>query len=220
MNYILKRLKKEINIKFRFLNAHFGDTVFNLLDVGAGNHSASRTTDLFPNCNYYGLDIDTTYSNDSADFSKMKHFYQVDLTQLDYSSVPDHFFDVILMAHVIEHLHNGDKVIPLLISKLKKGGYFYIEYPGEQSTKLPSMYGTLNFHDDATHVRVYSIDELKRVFEANGCQVFDSGTRRNFYYILAMPARVIHSLFKGIPINANFFWDILGFAEYLKVRKD
>lgn len=36
------------------------------------------------------------------------------------------------MAHVIEHLFNGDEVIPLLLTKLKSKGYFYIEYPGQK----------------------------------------------------------------------------------------
>jgi SAM-dependent methyltransferase len=217
---ILKIIHRAINFKFSFLNKSFKNSKFKLLDVGAGNHSASRITNVFPNCEYYGLDLDKTYSNDDADFKLMKDFYEVDLTKLDYSNVPDENFDGIVMAHVIEHLYNGDEVIPRLIKKLKSGGYFYIEYPGIKSTKLPSMYGTLNFKDDPTHVRLYSVNELTTIFEAKNCTVLKSGTRRNWYYIIFIPVRIIISFLKIGKLQGNIFWDALGFAEYLYVKKN
>jgi SAM-dependent methyltransferase len=219
MNKILVGIRRAVNIKFKHINKVFGNKSFNLLDVGAGNQSASKTVSIFPNCNYYGLDLDKSTNYIEEDFSKMKHFYQIDLTKLEFSEIPDNFFDYINMAHVIEHLHNGDKVIPLLLNKLKPNGYFYIEYPGAKSLRLPSMYGTLNFKDDPTHVRVYSIIELGGIFQNNKCEVISSGFRRNWYYIFAMPLRIIISLAKLEKIKGNIFWDLLGFAEYLFVRK-
>ena len=216
INYI----QSVINFKFSFLRKSFGSKPFTLLDVGAGNHSASRITTLFPACAYYGLDLDKSYNNSDDDFKMMKGFYELDLTKLDYSLVPDQYFDGIWMAHVIEHLFNGDKVLPGLINKLKPGGYFYIEYPGIKSTRLPSMKGSLNFKDDPTHVRLYSFTELAVVFEANGCTVLKCGTRRNWYYIIGLPVRMLLSLIKKGHLQGNLFWDLLGFAEYLWVRKN
>lgn len=216
---ITSAIKRLVNIKFSYLQKAVANQEFNLLDVGAGNRSASKTMKVFPKCNYYGVDLDRNTDYIEEDFNKMKAFYELDLTLLDYSVIPDHFFDYINMAHVIEHLHNGDKVIPLLLTKLKTGGHFYIEYPGAKSTTLPSMYGTLNFKDDPTHVRLYSIQELKPIFEANGCSIISCGTRRNWYYILAMPIRIIISLLNKGRLQGNLFWDILGFAEYLYVKK-
>ena len=198
----------------------FADKPFKLLDVGAGNHSASRIVSLFSKCEYYGLDMDKSYNNSEADFKAMKDFYQLDLTKLDYSIVPDQYFDGIWMAHVIEHLYNGDKVLPGLIQKLKPGGYFYIEYPGKKSTTLPSMKGTLNFKDDSTHVRLYSVPEIAAVFENNGCTVLRSGTRRNWFYIFSLPLRAAISVIKNGHVQGNVFWDLLGFAEYLWVKKN
>ena len=219
MFFLKNTLKKLVNPKFQHINRAFGDSHFKLLDVGAGNRSASRTKAVFPNCEYYGLDMDKNTDYTEEDFTLMKDFYELDLTKLDYSSIPDNYFDYINMAHVIEHLHNGDAVLPLLIKKLKLNGYFYIEYPGAKSLKLPSMYGTLNFHDDPTHVRVYSVEELKPLFVANGCDVLQSGIRRNWFYIIATPARVFISLLQIGKIRANVFWDLMGFAEFLFVRK-
>ncbi len=197
----------------------FGAKSFKLLDVGAGNHSATRINAIFNACEYYGLDMSKDYNNSASDFNIMKGFYELDLTTLDYSQVPNNMFDGIWMAHVIEHLYNGDKVVPKLVEKLKIGGYFYIEYPGIKSTTLPSMHGTLNFKDDDTHVRVYSVKELKQIFEQNGCEVLSCGIRRNWVYILAMPLRIVVSLITKGKLQGNLFWDVLGFAEYLWVKK-
>lgn len=205
--------------KFIFLKRSFGDKPFRLLDIGAGNHSASKTKKVFPRCEYYGVDMERGYNNDEHDFRLMSGFYEMDLTKLDFSSIPDNYFDGIWMVHVIEHLYNGDAVLQGLLPKLKSGGYIYIEYPGKKSTTLPSMYGTLNFKDDPTHVRVYSVSELASVFEKENCLLLKSGTRRNPWFIMAMPFRIAGSLLTGKKIQGNIFWDILGFAEYLWVQK-
>jgi SAM-dependent methyltransferase len=217
---IYRSIKRVVNFKLNFIRKSFGNKPFTLLDVGAGNHSASRITAVFPRCAYYGLDLDSHYNNSEDDMRAMKGFFQLDLTALDYSAVPDQFFDGIVMAHVIEHLHNGDQVLPGLLKKLKPGGFFYIEYPGSKSLALPSMRGTLNFADDPTHVRVYSVPELKALFESNNCTVLQAGTRRNWWYIAAIPARALESLVRKGYIQGNTFWDLMGFAEYLWVRKN
>ena len=149
----------------------------------------------------------------------MTAFYEMDLTKLQFSSIPDRYFDVVNLVHVIEHLYNGDEVIVGLLPKLKSGGFMYLEYPGDKSTRLPSMPGTLNFKDDPTHVRVYSVKELSKLFEENNCEVLKSGTRRNPWFIMAMPVRILGRWFRGKRLRGNIFWDLLGFAEYVWVRK-
>jgi len=215
----IKKITRGFNSKFLFLKKSFGNKPFRLLDVGVGNHSASKTVFLFTNCEYYGVDLDKDYNNSEEDFKVMKEFYEMDLTKLDFHLIPDNFFDGIWIAHVIEHLFNGDKVIEKLIQKLKPGGYMYVEYPGIKSTKLPSMNGTLNFYDDETHVRVYSVKELAEIFNKNGCKVLSSGTRRNLYFIIASPLRVIGHWLKGKKLIGNIFWDLLGFAEFVYAIK-
>jgi len=207
------------NNKFIYLKRSFANRPFRLLDIGTGNHSATKTKMVFPQCEYHGVDMSKDYNNSEEDFLLMKSFYEMDLTRLNFSSIPENYFDAILMVHVIEHLYNGDEVIKGILQKLKRGGYMYIEYPGVKSTKLPSMYGTLNFYDDPTHVRLYSIKELSKLFASNNCKVLKSGIRRNPWFMMAMPFRIVAYLIKGKKINANVFWDVLGFAEYLWVQK-
>jgi len=216
----VKRWVKSRSPKVLYLWRVYKNKPFKLLDIGAGNHSASKTCLIFPSCEYYGLDLDRNYNNGAEDFAVMKGFYEMDLTKLDFSSIPDNFFDCMRMVHVIEHLHNGDRVLEGLLPKLKSGGYFYIEYPGQKSTTLPSMYGTLNFSDDPTHVRIYSVPELANIFSKNYSSVLKSGTRRNIYYLSAMPFRIIKSWLTGKKLQGNIFWDLFGFAEFLWVKKN
>jgi SAM-dependent methyltransferase len=202
--------------KFIYLKGTFGNRTFKLLDIGAGNNS---TKIVFPNCKYYGVDLEKNYNNEVENFDLMEAFYEMDLTKLDFINIPNNYFDAINMVHVIEHLHNGDKVIEGLLPKLKKNGVIYIEYPGQKSTKLPSMYGTLNFYDDSSHVRVYSTSEIATILSDKGFVVLKKGTRRNIYFILSMPFRIITAFLQGKKLQGNIFWDILGFAEYVWAKK-
>ena len=96
--------------KFSFLKRAFGNKPFRLLDIGAGNHSATKAKTVFPNCEYHGVDMEREYNNSEADLKLMDAFYEMDLTKLDFTTIPDNYFDAIQIAHVIEHLFNGDEV--------------------------------------------------------------------------------------------------------------
>jgi trans-aconitate methyltransferase len=205
--------------KYRFLNKLFKQGEFVLLDIGAGNHSASKTKKWFPNCEYHGLDLNKNYNNDENDFKQMKSFYELNLEDLNLDIVPNAHFDFIMMAHVIEHLKNGEEVLVKLLAKLKPGGYLYVEYPGIKSTQLPRMNGTLNFFDDETHVRVYSLTELYNLFLKNNTEIIKGGTRRYMPNILMMPFKVIHNLIKYGKILPSIFWDFFGFAEFILIKK-
>ena len=205
--------------KYRYLNKLFKQGEFVLLDIGAGNHSASKTKKWFPNCEYHGLDLNKNYNNDENDFKLMKSFYELNLEELNLDSVPNAHFDFIMMAHVIEHLKNGDQVLVKLLAKLKPGGYLYVEYPGIRSTRLPRMKGTLNFFDDDTHVRVYSLTELYNLFLKNNTEIMKGGTRKYIPNILMMPFKVIHNLIKYGKILPSIFWDFFGFAEFILIKK-
>jgi len=205
--------------KYYYLNKLFKQGAFVLLDIGAGNHSASKTKKWFPNCEYHGLDLNKNYNNDENDFKLMQSFYELNLEDLNLDSVPNAHFDFIMMAHVIEHLKNGEEVLVKLLAKLKPGGYLYVEYPGIRSTRLPRMKGTLNFFDDETHVRVYSLTELYNLFLKNNTEIIKGGTRRYMPNILMMPLKVIHNLIKYGKILPSIFWDFFGFAEFILIKK-
>lgn len=193
---------------------------FTVLDVGAGNHSARKMKRVYPQCIYHGLDQVSDYNNDDADMREMDRFFQIDLGYVDsLAEIPDNFYDVIVVAHVIEHLRNGLEVIAALLPKLKVGGRIYVEFPSVRSLSLPSMKGCLNFSDDSTHVRVYEVRELANVMLDRGCRVIRGGRRRDWSKILLLPFFLVRSAMHRDGIQASVFWDLLGFADYIYAKK-
>ena len=60
----MKKFVQKSTPKFKYLQRYFGQKPFTLLDVGSGNHSASKTKSLFPNCEYHGIDLQKDFNND------------------------------------------------------------------------------------------------------------------------------------------------------------
>lgn len=190
-----------------------------ILDVGAGSHSASITKKWLPACHYTGIDISKSYNNDEADFKAMDEFIEMDLTKLNFEKIPENKYDMIVMSHVIEHLHNGDKVIAGLLSKLKKGGIIYLEFPSERSVHFPSKRETLNFYDDPTHCRIFSIKEVSELLTQNHLNVLSAGVRRQLINIILMPFKIVYqSITKGY-VRGGVYWDFYGFADYVVAKK-
>jgi SAM-dependent methyltransferase len=207
--------------RFREIRRRYGRRPFRLLDVGAGNHSASIAKRWFPSCHYAGIDRDRNYHNDAADFAAMDEFFELDLTRLEFGAIPDASYDVLLLAHVIEHLPNGDAVLRALAPKLRPGGFLYVEFPGPRSLELPSKKGTLNFHDDDTHVRVFDHREVAAILRGCGLRVARSGTRRDPLGILFLPLHAWNAKRAHGYVPGGVFWDLLGFADQvLAVRPE
>lgn len=190
-----------------------------ILDIGSGSHSPGITKQWLPGCHYTGVDITRDYGNDESDLKAMDQFIEMDLTKLDFTPIPDNSYDLIIMSHVAEHLHNGDKVIQGMVPKLKKGGIFYIEFPSERSVNFPSMQETLNFYDDPTHCRIYTVNEVSALLQDKNFEVVDSGVRRQWINILVMPVKIILQLVTKGYVRAGVFWDLYGFAEFVVAKK-
>lgn len=208
-----------IPYRFREIRRRYGRRPFRLLDVGAGNHSASIAKRWFPNCHYAGIDRDRNYHNDAADFAAMDEFFELDLTRLEFGAIPDAGYDVLLMAHVIEHLPNGDAVLRALVPKLRPGGILYVEFPGPRSLQLPSMKGTLNFHDDDTHVRVFDHREVAGILRGCGLRVLRSGTRRDPLGVLLIPLHAWNAKRAHGYVPGGVFWDLFGFADQVLAER-
>lgn len=201
--------------KYLAIRRRFGGRPFRMLDVGAGNHAARLAKRCFPNCHYTGLDRDRLYNNDAADFEAMDEFIEMDLTRPDFDVIPDAAYDVIQVAHVIEHLPEGDGVLRRLVPKLAAGGILYVEFPGPRSRNLPSMRGTLNFHDDDSHVRMFTALEVAGVLREQGLDIRKAGVRRDWRGIVLLPLKVAHAHWRYGFIPGSAFWDLFGFAEYV-----
>ena len=203
--------------KLKYLYDEYKDKPFTILDVGCGNHSASIIKSVFKNSKYYGIDKEI-YNNSDDDLRLMEQFYIIDLEDGSFDDIPDNFFDVIMLAHIVEHLSNGISVIEKLIPKLKVGGMIYIEFPSVKSLKFPSMKGTLHFCDDPTHIKLYDIKEISNLLLSNGFKIIKAGNLRDLVRIILFPAILIYHIVRG-RVGAGTFWYVIGFSDFVFARK-
>ena len=219
MKYLIKYLGKPV--RYDLTDKWLCKSSVKILDVGCGNHSASRTKRYYPNCKYYGLDKDKNYKNTPEDFKAMEDFYEIDLdSNLEgLNIVPNDFFDYIILSHAIEHFKNGEDILLHLFPKLKKRGIIYIETPSPRSIRLPNLKIGLNFYSDSTHIKVYPLNDIKSFLKKNGFLIIKSGTRRSLKRIIFLPIYIFGSLLRLKRIDAGIFYDISGFANYIIASK-
>jgi hypothetical protein len=68
-------------------------------------------------------------------------------------------------------------------------------------------------------VRLYSVPELTTLFAAHNCQIVYSGTRRSWFYTVVTPLRIPLRWIRGKAVTGNVFWDLLGFAEFIWIKR-
>ena len=159
---------------------------------------------VFPFCKYTGIDRDFYYHNTSESINlidkKVKHYLNDEVKVLT-QKIGNQMFDIIILNHVIEHTINGLELLAAVAKMLKPDGCIYIEFPSVRSLNLPSMRGTLNFCDDKTHLRIYSIQEVANILLQENCSIIKAGRRFNFFSILLLPIRILRTIFfKKVPL--------------------
>lgn len=185
-----------------------------LLDLGSSdgetlNHIAQLRPDLaLCSADKYGQ---------PQNYPARCEFQRLDFTT-DRLPWPDRSLDAVTCMHVIEHLDSLDNLLAEIARVLKPGGCAYFETPHPKTVDLPSAAGkfTLNFFDDATHVRVVPMTELARQLEPCGLQVEAQGVSRNWLFAAA------HPFFSLLPesrkkFTARVHW--IGWSAYLIARQ-
>lgn len=208
--------------KFGKLHSLYKDRAFTVLDVGCGDNSPSLTKAFFPRATYHGLDR-VDYNIDEADRASIDKLYRMDLDTDSLDVIPDGSFDLIIMAHVIEHLRKPEEVVRALCAKLKTGGHFYLEFPTIRTLGLPSMEGTLQFCDDPTHIYLPNPYDIANALLQSDMRILDGRVRREPIRAATAPlfhARNLARRLRGKRPHSRGLWDAKGFAFYmLSVRK-
>jgi SAM-dependent methyltransferase len=210
-----------VPFRLRYIRKVFGHSPFKLLDVGCGINSFEVIKHWLPAVRYYGLDNCRTEASEY--YQAMDEFFLIDLEKDTLTTIPDGFFDVIILSHVIEHLDNGLAVIRELSAKLAPAGYIYIETPSIRTLALPSADGFLNFHDDSTHKRLYSIVDIANALLSSRVKIVKAARRRDpvGFFLLGplallynIPYVLRHGRLYGRPL-----WDLLGVADFVLGQK-
>ena len=189
----------------------------NFLDVGCGNSSPTKFINVFgKDYTYFGLDK-SKYNMREVDNNKYFKIFILDLEKTNIKEVVNNTkFSVIHFSHVIEHLNNGESVISQFRELQPKGGLLYIETPSPESIHLKSSKeGTLNFYDDKTHKKVYSLEELEPLLIKNRYKILKSGKRKDWRRILIYQILIMIFISIRKPIDGAMLWDINGFANFV-----
>ena len=215
-NFILGWLEEpfKFSVIKRYLHLTHNPRSIKYLDIGCGNHSATLSRKYLPNIEYWGVD-NGDYNNYTDDFKAMYKYINVDLEKADLSEIPDSYFDVIVLSHIIEHLKNYKVTISKVLAKLNEKGIVYIETPTMESTRFPSRKATLNFFDDSTHINPIPLDEIKNLFGSLNFVVASSGIRKFKRRILLFPLFLLFSIYEYGSVIGPALWDIYGFSWYL-----
>ena len=187
------------------------------LDVGCGDGLVLRQNfAVRPNLEFFAVDI--------KDFSEQLPKY-VSFTIYNGSKLPYHddFFDIVTVNHVIEHIPNVKNILAEFKRVIKKSGRIYIEMPNKRSLwgrTNNKCAGTINFFDDSTHLRPYSISEISQLSRDCGLKVIKSGIARNYLHLILSP----FLLLVGVLMTKLFYYmygrnSIIGWSSYVILQK-
>jgi SAM-dependent methyltransferase len=135
----------------------------------------------------------------------------------------DNSFDIITANHVLEHLPKPDFTIDEICRVLRANGSVFFETPNERSLwgePGGKFSGTVHFHDDPTHIRPYSRNELQEVFERHGLETIKTGITRNLLHLFLSPALLL----AGFVFPKSMYYmharnSLIGWSSYIILEK-
>lgn len=142
------------------------------------------------------------------------HFHAMDL---DRAPIPfgDGSFQLLVCAHVLEHLHHPGRVLDEMRRLLAVDGRLYVELPSERSLRAP-----VGFHDDPTHVWIpHSPEALGERLDRHGFTVLHTGRARSpARWLTAAPRLVVGLVTRDRRAVAESAEHLGGLASYAIAR--
>lgn len=129
-----------------------------LLDIGCGfGDSLFFFREKGLEC--YGIEIDSR----AASFCREQGLKVSQQTTLDFLDFPDNYFDVIILAQVIEHIVNPDTLLKEIMRILRPGGKVYITTPNFSSYLRPIFRGFwISGWFLPFHLHLFSADSIRK----------------------------------------------------------
>ena len=137
-------------------------------------------------CEVTGLELDAALASMARPLCRRMVVGNIEDLDLD-AEVPEEF-DVVLCGDVLEHLTNPEAVLQKLKRRLASTGYLVVSLPnvGHGSVRLSLLEGKFTYVKegllDATHLRFFTLDSIRELFNRNGLEIRDlHRTRAGFF---------------------------------------
>ena len=143
---------------------HSGGESINYLDFGCGGGEYLEVVrKLHPSWNLYGLDNNATACDNAT-----KRGFRVFCGDAFAVNLPQNFFDVVNMSHVIEHLHNPKGTVREINQMLKSGGALIISTPNFDSLAARIFRSFWFTTDSPRHLFLFTTKTLFRMLREAG----------------------------------------------------
>lgn len=206
-----------VQLKSKFFNIQrFAPRAIDVLDVGVANRSAVEMKQVLPACRYHGLDRDASF--DAQERALMHRFTLMDLEVDPLATAERGAYDLVVINHVLEHVDNGLQVVHHAVACLRPGGMLYVEVPNVRSLGRASSRYTYHFHDDPTHKRLYSPEELCNAVISAGGKIVECGAAGTPLKTLLSLPRALLALLRGQPLG-HLFVHSRGAITYIVARR-
>ena len=199
-----------------------------VLDVGCGDCRRLRYRSYHRNdLIQHGIDV----QEDRGCKKHLATFHALDIAK-ETLPFEEEYFDLVVMSHVLEHLPRSDFLFCLREIKrvLRGGGYFYIEFPSEKTSRFVTAktlkryalpVTTLNFYDDDTHVSLYSVQEVIGILEGESLKVHRYGDVREPVKKCLAPLLIVAGcILRNESVVTGALWSLVNWASFIVAKKE
>lgn len=171
-----------------------------VLDVGCNKGYLSREFKK-NNCYTVGIEADLESALIAKQFCD--DVIIQDVEQIRDLAYPDDYFDVVVLADILEHLKNPDKVLLCLRKYLNPKGDIIVSLPNiaRIDIRLKLLFGKFEYEEtgimDKTHLRFFTLQTAKKLLENSG------------YKISSIDYTGLYSKFKIFPTLTAFQFIIM-----------
>ncbi len=230
--FLLKRigLKKLIAYDDRFLEVSkiltdlitVSSKKLKVLDIGVGDavYESMIPANLRKKCQFYGVDISPKQIKRAQKYLFEGRIVDLNIQKLPY---PKHFFDLIIISEILEHVFSPNEVLQNADFVLKPGGFILLTYPNSGALQLRlSLLFTgrsvmLNYPQNQQHIRFFSTKDILFMLGKNYKVINSKGLssflfdRWNFFAKIPMP--------RILEIIGNKYLKNLALGSLLLVEK-
>ncbi len=173
-----------------------------VLDIGCSTGYMGKFLQEKRHCKVWGIETDPVAAREAE---KVLNGVQImDLDDLDNLEKLNGEFNYIIMAAVLEHLRNPEKVLSRVKALLKKDGLIVISLPNvaHYSIRFNLLFGHFDYKKygilDETHCKLYTIKSSMELLKGAGLSV------RHFTISLPFPGSRFATRMPGLPLFLGF----------------